>query len=459
MTGDPFVDTGSLALETLKKAFPNKELSELITFVTDLYVYKWKAKINSLFLNSPITQPAYKPDRKKQETLNLYMQKLESDELEESVCRICGSKSKIFNKVGRDLFCLSGSGTFVNFHHSHGQGINLCKDCLIKLYFLPLAVMQTGGNLGFLHCQSQSSKKYWETEVISENLNKIAKNTSEGILKSEFGNPTNALFNIAVKIIEKLKDENFLDCLQFYHFTNFGASPDCSIYTLPSPVFAFMNKIINHNKVAWFVFTRRYYSIKQAKWDNKRKIWGDKKENVIEEVTYKNNKNVIFERLLSGKSILTHLRKFYKEELLLSENRLKINSLLATYYAMEVMNMQQKQIDLIKKVSNVILKIGEKEDKLKPYLAAIEGANAAFRLRAFLLKIIKANYRNDEKEPVIKLDDYVDYLFPDGQFWGEIRDMMLIYLYERMHEKNINIEDIKKEEIREIEEETITNEF
>ena len=120
--------------------------------------------------------------------------------------------------------------------------------------------------------------------------------------------------------------------------------------------------------------------------------------------------------------------------------------------------MKEEQITLIKSISDVIIKLGTKNDNIKKYMVMIEGAGKAYQLRAALLKVVKDNYRSGETAPVLTLEDYVTYLFPDGQYWGEVRDLMLIYLYERLHDLNVDREKLSDDEIEETEE-ILTNEI
>jgi CRISPR-associated protein Cst1 len=125
---------------------------------------------------------------------------------------------------------------------------------------------------------------------------------------------------------------------------------------------------------------------------------------------------------------------------------------------MEVLKMRKEQVNLIKKIANVVYEIANNEGNLKKYLTRFEGASKAYQLRHVLLKVIKQNYIKGNKEPVCRLDEYVDYLFPDGQYWGEVRDMLLIYLYEKMHDEGIKIEaDDQESEIAETENITLTS--
>lgn len=458
-TGDPFVDAGNLALQSLSKRFLDKNIFDLIEFVTNIYVDTWKGKINSLYLNSKITNPAFQGNTKKTETLKMFKNHLtyKKDNGSLKYCRICGEKSILFT-TGRDSLCLSGSGAFVNFHHSHEKGIQLCAFCLTKLFFLPMIVIYLGGNLAIIDCNSDALKKFWLKQTLNKNLDKKGRNISEGILKYKYSNPVNAIFNMASDIITEKADELKNESLLLYHFTNFGASPDCNIHSIPNPVFKYMNYVINHCGKDWYIFINRYYRIKKSEWDGVNQYWlkSGKHPEKIEKNDYLNNPNIVFERLIANKTILPLLCRFFKE--LSSNHKQSFNILLADRYVMEVLKMKKEQVSLIKKIADVVYEIAKNEGNLKKYLTKFEGASKAYQLRHVLLKVIKQNYINGNKEPVCRLDEYVDYLFPDGQYWGEVRDMLIIYLYEKMHDEDIKIEvDDKELEITETENITLTS--
>ena len=74
----------------------------------------------------------------------------------------------------------------------------------------------------------------------------------------------------------------------------------------------------------------------------------------------------------------------------------------------------------------------------------------SYELRRFVLKDIVTKYydkHGDESQPIISVKDYTDYLFPDTESWKETRDVLVIALYQKLHEKNIKIEfDINESE-------------
>ncbi len=459
-TGDPFIDNGTLVIQTLKREFPNKSLFELIEFVIDVYIQKWNQKLHAIFhTNSKLLNPST-PGKHKELTLQYFEDLIFESDNDVSItgyCKTCG-KSGMLYENSRSFFPLSGSGAFVNFHHAHESGSYLCNECSIKLFFVPLGVLQLGGNIGLLHVQSDLSEQFIMRRIIQENLNKIARNTSEGILKSKYSNPKNALFEFAGEIIREAQNEDFVDYLQLFYFSNFGATPYCNIYVLPNPIFEFLNKVICKERSAWYYFVQRYYYVKGAEWDNEKKDWIQVKKNqkiVLSENEYINNKNIIYERLLAQKSILPQLLRVYREHF--KNNYEKFPLMIAIHYALEVLEMSREQLMLIQKIVNTVFELSRKENNYKKYVTMLEGAGKAHQLRSALLKIIKANYLNGQKEPLIRLEEYVNYLFPDGQYWGEVRDLLLIHLYEKLHDEGVNAEEIPADTLHEIEDEEPTN--
>jgi CRISPR-associated protein Cst1 len=56
-----------------------------------------------------------------------------------------------------------------------------------------------------------------------------------------------------------------------------------------------------------------------------------------------------------------------------------------------------------------------------------------------MLRLTEENYERDGQAPLINLQDYSEYLFPDGVNWREIRDVLLIAIYERLHALKLKI--------------------
>ncbi len=463
LTGDPFIDLGAFVLTTIKQRFSEKSDLDIVEYTINIYLKNWNQKLHSIFhTNSKILHPGAK-GRHREDTLAYYRSIIKNEKLDgcldDGFCKTCGKQGLLFPN-SRNFFPLSGSGAFVNFHHAHEQGIYLCNECTLKLFFVPLGVILLGGKNAFLHAQAEKVRKFWQKRVIIENLDKLAKNASDGILRTEYSNPENALFYLATEIIQEVSDDNFSEYLQLYNFTNFGATPDCAIYVMPNGVFNFLNKVIRYYRRPWHKFVNRYYRIKNTKWDFEHQQWireTKKQVEVLDEKEFINNPNEIYQMLLAGRSILHHFYTAFKSHLNRKSEKLPIE--IVYNYLMEVLNMTKEQIGAIARIADVIFELSRKENNYKKYLLMLESAGKAFQLRGALLKIVKANFQSGAKEPLIRMNDYVNYLFPDGQYWGEVRDLLLIHLYEKLHDEGVNREEIPDIEVVEAIENEATNQF
>lgn len=449
-TGDPFIDLGGLVLQSISERYPEKSEPDIVKFVINVYIKQWNQKLHSIFhTNSKILNPSTK-DKHEENTKKYYDAIIKNQKIqgciEDGYCKTCGKKELLFLN-SREFFPNSGSSAFVNFHHAHELGIFLCNECTLKLFFVPLGVIVVGGKNGFLHSQSERVRQFWQQRVVKENLDKIARNASEGILRTKYSNPENALFYFAGEVIREIADENFSDYLQLYNFTNFGATPDCIIYDLPNPIFNFLNKVRFYKK-HWHKFINRHYRIKGTQWDFKNHQWTQEKKKdvqILSEEDYLNNPNDIYRKLLNNRSILGQLLNVQKNCFKYQTEKFPIE--ITLHYITEVLNMTKEQVEIIGRITDVIFKLSQKESNYKKYLFMLESAGKAYQLRGALIKIIKANFSSGAKEPLLRMKDYVDYLFPDGQYWGEVRDLLLIHLYEKYHDEGINSDVLPQEEI------------
>jgi len=439
-TGDPFADTGGYVIKYLwEHQYPDKDIDWLIEYVTKIYVNKWGGKLHTFFLNSKITQPAFKGDKKISETAKYFNELiLEKDYVEDGCCRISGQKAKLFSG-GRDNSIMSGSGTFINFHHGFDSGILLSKEILIRFHFVPLGSVLLSGKVALLKSNSEEISQFYVEENIKKNLNNIAIGMKEGVIKSEFKNPANAIFNFIRKTIEQKKYIEKKASLTLYHFTNFGASPEIELYKLPATVFGFYSFChkINYKK-DWqnFIYSHYYNSKnKGAKYNpaiNKFEIEKKGKRENIEFETYKIWSNTIYNKLLSGKSIVPQFLKWSKKE-----NKLHFD--IIRIYQQNIRNMKKQTIDKILELADFLV-IDRSDDEIKKIITNLNKSSKAHELRRFLVKLTAENYNKGNEKPLITVKDYTDYLFSDVGNAGEITDVLLIAMYQKMHELNKKIE-------------------
>jgi CRISPR-associated protein Cst1 len=453
-TGDPFADAGGYAIEYLSEKFSEKDILELIDYITKIYVEKWGGKLNAFFLNSKITQPAFQGSRKIEET-NKYFEALikESEPDEIGYCRITGRETKLFFG-GRDNSIMTGSGTLINFHHFFQKGIALSKEALIRIHFVPFACQQLQGKICLMQSSNQELSSLFVKLTIEKNLHEIGAGLSEGVAKSDFNKPANAIFDFVdytFSHLNNFKEETLLPSLTLYHFTNFGASPEIQIYQLPAKVFLFYRTCLQPRfRDDWQKFVRSHYFDAQHKGatynlnTEKFEFTKSKETEVIEQNDYKQWFNRVLNKLLINENIRSEVLRWSRKH--------PFNFEIVSIYQQNIIGMKKETINKIKELAAFLVR-EEDADKIKKRIKALDGAKNASALRRFILKdVVAANYTAGNNDPIVSVDDYVNYLFPDGSYWAEIRDLLLIAIYQELHERDLISEELKVELESEVEE-------
>ena len=460
-TGDPFADAGGFAIEYLSEQYPDKDILELIRFITvDYYIKTWKGKLHIYFHNSKITNPSIKTDEARiEETMKLFEDIItEKEEVEFGFCRITGRETKLYT-LGRESLILAGSGGFINFHHGFDDGLKMSKEIVIRMFFMPLATVLLQGKITLLYSNNLDVVKYWVKENCKKNKFRIGKliNSDEdaGALKSEFTYVPNALFSFVDDMLSNLPDIKYNTSFTLYYCSNFIRKSELQIYQLPANVFLFYRTCMQPKfKTDWQNFVRSHY------FDNKKyrgakfnlqagtfELIKSKGTEIIDFEEYKQWSNRIYNKLLSNKSIIPEILRWSRKHPFKFE--------IVSIYQQNIMGMKKETINKIKELA-VFLVREENADKIKKRIRALDSIKNAAGLRRFILRdVIAENYNSGNKEAILTLEDYINYLFPDGSHWSEIRDLLLIAIYQEMHERNLISEELKvdfeSEEIEEIE--------
>jgi len=446
-TGDPFADTGGYVIQYLWGLYPDKDITELIEYVTKIYVNDWNCKLHTFFLNATIIQPAYKgiEIEKTMEYFNSLI--YGKEDFVEGMCRISGKKSKLFS-AGRHNSMMTGSTPFVNFHHSFDSGLRFSKEILIRIHFVPLGSVMLSGKVALIRSNDEKLSYFFTENNVKQNLRAI----SEGVSKSVYTNASNSLFAFIDKVISELKTYKTLDnsaSLTLSHYTNYKDKVSIEIFRLPATVFLFYSRCHKINyKQDWLNFVRSHYSNsknKGAVYDRKERTFKIEKKGEIETINYDEYKiwtNRIYNKLLSGQSILP---EFYRW----SKNGNKLHLDIIRIYQQNIRNMKKETIDKLLELADFIIN-DRSEDEIKKFISKLNGASKAHELRRFLLSLISENYNKDNEKPLISVKEYTDYLFSDSGNTGELRDILLIAIYQKMHELNLKLE-LPEESIENIE--------
>lgn len=468
ISGDPFVEAGRRIIieRTGKKQISIDELNKLVDWALQYYVDQWNGKLNAVSLNGTITQPAFKGNRKKEETFHYFERIFDHLECSRGDCQVCGRNASLF-PADRSNMPLTGSSTNPNFHSYFSKGIMLCPECLSGLFFMPFAVINAGKCLLLINTLSEEIFKCWLNETLHLTVTALK---SEGITASKRKILSNQLYYFANRL--SVLDENVLrmESVNFYYFTNFGASPECTFIHLSNGIllflkgirdekqnihsdfsgtfFSFMMKKDYMMSDEWNNFIWRHYRKADAVFDKERNeylIKEKKSLNSVSEEEVCQWYNPVIDKLMNNTNILVYLRKS------------GVSSRLAGYYCMEVLKMDKERIKVLIGLADKIADLIEKQEKTD-ILVALQKGGTLSEFRFALLKAMRHYARSGNEEPLFTTDEYLYKIFPDGEYWHDARDLMLVRLYEKLHKmlsgKSIDT-DIEMEAVQTNKEEDI----
>lgn len=149
---------------------------------------------------------------------------------------------------------------------------------------------------------------------------------------------------------------------------------------------------------------------------------------------YKYNwNNRVYERLMNGQSLLS-LFQSWTDPTSYCQN---FNFDIVKLYCKHILNMNEQTLELIERLSTFI--VNNHEHDLTKVITQLKICKSP-EFRSLLIKEIERNYRNGNEEPLLRMRDYVMYLTPSGSNIYEIKDLILICIYQILHEKRMNVE-------------------
>ncbi|MBO4804908.1 MAG: hypothetical protein J5554_02580 [Paludibacteraceae bacterium] len=437
-TGDPFANAGGYALKVFSETFPDDDILQLISRATDIYVDKWDSNLYALFPNSNVTQTNSKfqnRDYKKSQALKGFKDILNLVDGKDGCCRITGRKTKVFC-AGKHNYVLAGSKSMTNFHHYFEDGMMVSAEILIRLFFLPFAVKTISGNNCLIGSSDFEVEEEIARQICKNNFTDISHGCSVGVLKCLSSTPSTEIFRVADDILKTFGDKNL--SLQMYLFKNAARETAFEKYTLPfegMDFYRFVNKVKYKDDWKQFINTRYFFYDKK----DKKNIYNTSDSN-FEEEQFKYWKNSVYEDFLKGKSIIPEILKWSKNNVL--------NFDIVKFYEIKVRKMKKETISKIEQMADFIFEANTDKFSIKKAITKLYAVDSSYDLRRFVLKDIVAKYYEkhaEEEQAIITVNDYTNYLFPDTDSWKETRDVLIIALFQKLHEKNMKI-DIEEEQ-------------
>ena len=423
LMGNPFVDAGVsgicewLGRNVQPEQVTKDDLEQVVNDIAPIMQTKvgW-GNLHSIFPNSVLTNPSHnKRDRVallKEECTHYLDTMCEMNETGD--CMGCGRRDANNFLLKKDI-PLTGSGPLRNFFPAFAEGAGYCSACAFAIQLSPLVFMATGGQFLALHSNSWKALKSWARVCVGDVRKQHLQQDITGCFNPGYANPRNGMFYMAremTKYQEMRPDEKIP--MQVYCFRNYNDKPELEIFYMPTPVFKFLRIVYmgKFNKV-WQEIVRSGYHF--VDWDK-----------VKSEEDYKNSPNRVYENLLQDISILGY---FLNKRIRKPRGNWELLSL----YLKEVREMNELRLNALKQVGDFIAESIQKTNKVSR-LRNLERARSYTTFRNVLRYVIRDRIREGENEPLFSLDDYVEHLFPEPQFWSETRDLLIFRIYEKLHD-------------------------
>ena len=440
---DPFVTSGLIAIEALTgklyEECSREDLEKHATQLVSWYLTKsFQRELYSLFPNGTYVNPSIK-DKKGKSTeflINLISSR-DKGVPKSEICQLCGRPAKS-EPYAKDTIPLVGSGKSVNFFPSLQAGIHVCPRCVLAIHTAPITFCKIGGKPALVSSSDYDLLKYYAKEAVSELNSKIAANAlidgeTSAILDYDYRSPANAIFNLAYKFGTEYVDKDQCnkrarnETIVVYRIDNYlQGGKGVTVYKLPSGTFSFIASLMHDRatKKKWFSFIGRYYEGKTKTDEDIRKVgW-----------------NRIHNKLLNGESIIREFREDRMRHLKSINNEKSQGIIIEPLpyrvieaYMHEVRAMHKERLEKIKTFADSISDIIEPSPKKR--INGLISAKTVEEFRNQLRLIMADAQKSGAKEPLISFDDFAKVLIPgDYRGWTEIRDLIIIRIYENLHD-------------------------
>jgi CRISPR-associated protein Cst1 len=428
--GDPFVEIGILAIELItKKNFETCTTQDLQraadTLIEIFLTPAWKKELISIFPNSTYIQTSrgYNHRERSREFLYSLIEGISPSSESKTYCCFCGAQAYEKMRFYKTQIPLIGSGKFANYFPSFQNGLNICAKCALAIQFAPLLCYKAGGKPCLISSNNRELLREFGKDICKTIKTRLASgeyNSQEnsGLFDEKFKSPQNALFHLAYKFGREYCARGICsnnESIVLYHIDNYNQGPaGVRIYSLPSNIFKFVSFMMNSPdyRSAWFSLLARYYP---------------KSTDVEDLPIWKTKINPIHTYLLEGKNILWAFK----------DDRTRTVTMpwpVVEGYMRSVRLMNQQRIEKIREFSDKIA-TSIRESKKFSRVHDIANARDLPSFRNQLNLIVKDWQKLGKGDPIITFDDYIRILIPgDYRGWTEVRDLIVIRLYEKLHD-------------------------
>lgn len=453
-TGHELVDAGIAALTVFAEKQRPEDVDEadLEAFVEKCeraYFTPAMTSYLSVLFTSNFLNPSLNEEGKRlrvREILTSYKRKPASDA---PPCVYCGRPSTVV--AYRDLIpMLSGRGV-ANFFPGGGRGLDVCGLCLLSIQALSLGAPMISGRSLVISTRNHDFLLQFTRTWMARTLERVYLSEVSGKKPELISSPRTRTVETLLNLEEERHLENITD-LTVYWLSNSGQGPSLTIWHLPASAIRF---VLLAQQEAYRAIWRRLVN---ESWEQV-----DKKS---DENQREFRRNYLLEDLFD----LPERASYFLQRYLLRRSlrrwktgkvqggstwrdRGAISWPLTELFLEEVLGMKKERVQAIKELAEILADhIGTNNDR--PLFNKIYMAGKFLDLRRFLIRVSLHAVKHGQ-EP-LRLDKFLTVFEESEEVprvdWRMARDMMLIRMIEVLHDKYKFFEQVKEEEVPELEE-------
>lgn len=312
-TGNLFADIGGLVIKYLlpKPELKGMSISQLISWLTDVYIEHWNLKLHAILPDSSTTIFEYDDERKKQEVLYYFSELLmECRPVAVGRCIITGRNEPLF-KAGRYGYMLSDNGKDVVME------LLVSKYVLIRSFFALFGAQRLAGTM-YTPCSSDETlNRYIVYQNCELNFNSLGAGASKSILRRGYTYPSWQVFMLVdyyLEVIRKnvphrvIKDPGI--CL--YYWSTAAEEQSITRYLLTSNTFSFYRYCSQEFPQVWksFIMAHAVPNNTQFILNHEKNHWETRAGDIVsfQEVTTWPNR--VLDGLLHERSLLPFFKKW-----------------------------------------------------------------------------------------------------------------------------------------------------
>lgn len=441
-TGHPFIDVGAATLTAFAgKTRPEDLTTQDLENAADYMAHHYPSKRMNSFLTCVFPNSGYvnatSGAHKRQAFVDFHLYGFrQTAQADAPLCVAC-ARPAIGRSFRQHVPMLTGEG-ILNFFPNGTPGLALCPYCLLCIAALPLGSLRCGGRALAVHVDDDRLTLEFAREHLQQNRRYL------GLAELADDKLPNAR-EVRTRLVESLcnwarRQTQWQDgeatpvSVTAYHFSNSGQGPDLTLFQLPSSLVSFLRSAQRaDHRPAWSAIARR--AVRRGDEENDRVA----SRNYFYEDLFglPDNAARFVRRYFLREAYRYAARDDPRADYRLSHELELVSWPLAELFLRKVLDMDQQRIDAIRSLGDRLADyICDQNDRR--FWRTFYTTRRYPDLRNALLKASYAEIRR-KRPPLIGLDDFIA-VFEDAQElartdWGFGRDLTLVRVIERLHER------------------------